>query len=290
MTDAATAAPRATDPTAGLSGRVACVTGASSGIGRAIARHLAAHGAEIFLTGRSIEALGETQALIRAAGGHAEAEAFDLRPATRLQDFVAKIAQTRGALHIMVNAAGLEFVDTIADGKPAEWQEMVDTNILALLAGSQAAIRAMRATQSQGHIVNISSIAARTDASGVYGATKAAVNAIGATLRKELEDEPIRAVTIMPGATVTNFGRNFPPEFVNGLLLALGLPAAFNQGARLPDEAMAEIARRAAPMLATADDVARAVVYAVSQPITLNIAELVVRPQKGFATPTRTDG
>src|SRR6202043_1808283 len=112
--------------------------------------------------------------------------------------FVAEAADRTGRLDIMVNAAGVDHPGSIIDGDLADWRGMFETNVMAVLVGSQAAIRAMRATESQGHIVTISSYAGRGDGYRVYGATKAAVNSICATLRKELEDEPIRVITIMP--------------------------------------------------------------------------------------------
>jgi len=159
---------------------------------------------------------------------------------------------------------------------------MFETNVIAMLVGSRAAIRAMRATKSSGHLVTISSYAGRGDGFRVYGATKAAVNSICAALRKELEDEPIRAVTIMPGAVSTNFGRNFPPEFVNGLLKSFGLSASFATGDVLPDETLAALSARAPALFASADDIARSVLFAVTQPYDLSISEILVGPRKTF--------
>src|SRR5205809_910821 len=81
------------------------------------------------------------------------------------------------------------------------WREMLEVNVLALAVGSQAAVRAMRACGAEGHIVNVSSSASRLPAPGFYGATKAAVNAITASLRQELENDTIRVVTVIPGPT-----------------------------------------------------------------------------------------
>ena len=126
-----------------------------------------------------------------------------------------------GRLDVMVNNAGVEFPSSIIEGNPDRWREMLETNILALLVGSQAAIRAMRACRAHGHIVNISSGAGRREATGVYGATKWAVNALATSLRKELENDTIRVVNILPGAVATNFARNFPPEVVRNIVQSL---------------------------------------------------------------------
>jgi len=89
-------------------------------------------------------------------------------------------------------------------------------------------------------------------------------------------------VQIMPGAVLTNFGRNFPPAVVEGLLKSMGESAAPDMSGKLPNEVIERAQAKAAQMFAHADDVARAVVYAVTQPITLNIYEMVVRPQRGL--------
>jgi NADP-dependent 3-hydroxy acid dehydrogenase YdfG len=183
----------------------------------------------------------------------------------------------------MVNNAGLSYPDAIATGKFDHWKEMFDTNVLALLAGSQAAIKAMRKGGFEGHIVNISSIGGRREGAGVYGATKAAVNMIGETLRAELESDPIRVVQIMPGAVLTNFGRNFPPDVVQGLLKTMGETTAPDTDGKLPADVIERAQARAAQMFAHAEDVARTVIFAVTQPITLNIFELVVRPQRSLS-------
>ena len=103
-------------------------------------------------------------------------------------------------LDIMVNNAGLEYPGSIIDGDMDKWREMVDTNILALLAGCQAGVKAMRSCGAQGHIVNVSSVSAQRPNSGVYGATKHAVNVISSSLRDELEnDDDIRITNVLPG-------------------------------------------------------------------------------------------
>ncbi len=265
-----------------LTGKTAIVTGASSGIGSAITRALAGEGAEVYAVGRTETALKALVEEIAKTGGKAHAVAGDLRDPSTIAGIVDRAVKETGRLNIMVNNAGLSFPDSIATGKFEHWREMFETNVLALLAGAQAAIKAMRKGKFEGHIVNISSIAGRREGAGVYGATKAAVNTIGETLRAELENDPIRVVQIMPGAVMTNFGRNFPPHVVQGLLKATGENAAPDMSGKLPDEVIERAQAKAAQMFAHADDVARAVVYAVTQPITLNIFEMVVRPQRGL--------
>jgi len=266
-----------------LESKTAIVTGASSGIGRATALNLARGGAHVFLTGRDAERLEETGRAIRQEGGLASIESFDLRASDKLQTFIATAAKETGRLDIMVNAAGVDHPGTIADGDLTEWRDMFEINVLAMLVGSKAAIAAMREAKSHGHIVTISSYAGRGEGFRVYGATKAAVNSLCITLRNELEDEPIRVVNIMPGAVATNFGRNFGPEFVNGLLKSFGLPADFTTGDVLPDATLESLNALAAALFAAPDDIARAVFYAVTQPYDVNVSEIIVGPRKAFS-------
>ncbi len=261
-----------------LENTTAIITGASSGIGRGIARLLAREGSHVFITGRDAERLQKTAEAIEQDGGLVTTAAFDLRDSDKLQAFVMDTAKASGHLDIMVNAAGVDLPGTIADGKLMDWRDMFDTNVMAVLVGSQAAIRAMRETQSQGHIVTVSSHAENR----VYGATKSAVKSICMTLRQELEDEPIRVVNIIPGAVATNFGRNFPPEFVNGLLKSVGVSANFATGDILPESVIDTLNAQASAVFASPDDIARAVLYAVTQPHDINVSEVMVGPRKTF--------
>jgi NADP-dependent 3-hydroxy acid dehydrogenase YdfG len=159
---------------------------------------------------------------------------------------------------------------------------MFDVNVMAVLVASQAAVHQMRDTTGTGHIVTISSYAGQGDGFRVYGATKAAVNSICKALRKELEDEAIRVITIMPGAVSTNFGRRFPPGYVDKLLGMFGLTSSFDDEQILPDELLAALHERAAAIFASPDDVARTVLFAVTQPSDVSISEVLVGPRKTF--------
>lgn len=266
--------------TASLSGRTAIVTGASSGIGRAIAERLGKAGAHVYLTGRTLEAMEKSRKRITEAGGRAEVMAFDVRDVRKLQGLVDSALRDTGRLDIMVNNAGVSHPGAIADADPEHWRIMLETNVLALLVGSQAAIRAMRQCKADGHIVNVSSLAALRRDSGVYGATKHAVNCISATLRTELEDDSIRVVNVMPGAIATNFARNYDPEVLAGLVKSTGMQVEVKPGERLPDEVLDKLQPAMQQLLGAADDVADAVLYAVSQPIHVNIADISVRPPR----------
>lgn len=263
-----------------LKGKTAIVTGASSGIGKAIAARLGSAGAHVVLAGRTRSPMDETAAQIGAHGGTASVTTLDVRDPQQVQKLVDDAVRQSGRLDIMVNNAGLSYPGTIADGDPAHWREMLETNVFGLLVGAQAAIRAMRTCGAAGHIVNISSVAGRSDASGVYGATKHAVNAIATTLRKELENDSIRVVNVMPGAVATNFARHFDPAVVQNLAQAMGLEVRITPGEHMPDELIAGLQANAAQVLAAPEDIANAVFFAVTQPITLNVFEIVVRPQR----------
>lgn len=271
----------ASNPT--LSGKTAVVTGASSGIGRAIAERLGEAGAHVYLAGRSAEPMAASSERIRQAGGRASIVSLDLRDVAAVQSLIDVAARETGRLDVLVNNAGVSYPAPIVVGEPEEWRAMLETNILALLVGCQAAVRAMRACGAEGHIVNVSSVAAQRADSGVYGATKHAVNCISATLRRELEEDRIRVVTIMPGAIATNFARNFDPELVAGFVKASGIDYQVRRGEKLPDEVIEQLQSRLKQVLGAAEDVADAVLFAVTRPIDVNIAELVVRPPKQIA-------
>jgi NADP-dependent 3-hydroxy acid dehydrogenase YdfG len=271
-----------------LMGRTAIVTGASSGIGRAIAEQLGDAGAHVFLTGRTAAPMQASKSLIEEAGGVATVITGDIRDVEQVRALVNSVVESTGRLDIMVNNAGLSYTGSIVDGDPEQWRAMLDTNILGLLAGCQAAIKAMRVCKAEGQIVNISSVSAQSNNTGVYGSTKHAVNVISSSLRDELEGDTIRVTNVMPGATATNFARNFDPAFVETMLKMAGLDSDVNKhqkGGHLPPEALENLAENMKQLLCDPKHVAKAVLYAVTQPIEINIADIVVRPPKAMTLP-----
>lgn len=142
----------------------------------------------------------------------------------------------------------------------ARWRALFDINVLATLEASQAAVRRMRAGGGPGHILNFSSLTARWDVGGVYGATKIAVEMIGRTLRKELERDPIRVTTIVPGGFATQLGRGFTED----MQVALG---SIIQDRNLPMD----------QMMGDPEHVASMVSYILEQPTEINIGEVVIR-------------
>jgi NADP-dependent 3-hydroxy acid dehydrogenase YdfG len=268
-----------------LEGKTAIVTGASSGIGRAIAELLGLAGAHVFLSGRTAASMEESRQKIEEAGGKASVITADVRDINQVRGLINSALDATGRLDIMVNNAGLEYPNSIIEGEPEEWREMLETNILALLVGCQAAVRAMRACNAEGQIVNISSVSAQRNNTGVYGSTKHAVNTISSSLREELEEDTIRVTNVMPGATATNFARNFEREFVDNIVKMAGMDIKVGKGERLPPEVLESLSDKMKQWLVNPNDVAKAVLYAVTQPIDVNIADIVVRPPKSMTLP-----
>jgi len=268
-----------------LAGRTAIVTGASSGIGRAIAEHLGEGGAHVFLSGRTASSMEVSKKSVEEAGGKASVITADVRDVEQVRGLVDAAVQATGRLDIMVNNAGLEYPGSIIEGDPQNWREMLETNVLAVLVGCQEAVKAMRACGAEGQIVNISSVSAQRRNSGVYGATKHAVNVISASLRDELEDDTIRVTNVMPGAIATNFARNFDREFVDRIVKMSGMEIQTQPGEHLPPEVLETLQANMKQLLGNPNDVARAVLYAVTQPIEVNIADIVVRPPRAMTLP-----
>ncbi len=267
---------------ADLSGKTAIVTGASSGIGRAIAERMGAAGAHVILSGRTAEPMEQSASLISESGGRATVVIGDVRQPSAIDELVKTALDADGHLDIFVNNAGVSYLGGVLDGTVEQWAAMFDTNVLSLLVGTQAAVAAMREVGNRGHIVNVSSVAALRPDSGVYGATKHAVNVITTTLRQELQDDPIQVTSIMPGLVATNIGRNADPELLAGIVAMSGMDVEIVPGERLPDDVLEAAQTVLADIMIAPDDVADAVLYAVTQPAHVHIPEIVIRPNKDF--------
>jgi NADP-dependent 3-hydroxy acid dehydrogenase YdfG len=271
-----------------LDGQVALITGGNSGIGRATAIALAAEGAAVAISGRKQESLDDTAAAIAEHGGRALARQLEVTDEAGMQRFVDDVISEFGRLNVFVNNAGLAYQSNIQDGNVAEWREMLETNVLGLLIGCREAVRAMKQNEPpRGTIVNISSVAAKaTGPSGqVYSGTKHAVNAITDGLRQEVHDLGIRVVVVMPGGTLTNIARNLPQEFLDNAARALGVdPEAegVRHGEYLPQEGIDRVLTNHPGVMLSADDIARAVTFAVTQPASVHVDEVLVRPSVGL--------
>ncbi len=270
-----------------LDGKVAVITGGSSGIGRAAAIMLAAEGAAVAIGGRKAAALEEVAGVITQQGGKALTQTMDVRDEAQVAALVDAAASELGGLDIMVNNAGVSHPGNISDGKVEDWREMLETNVLALLIGCREAVRVMK-EHGGGSIVNISSVAARStgDSGQVYSATKHAVNAISDGLRQEVHDANIRVTVVMPGGTLTNFGRTMPQEVLTAAAKALGLDAdeeGVKHGEYLPSAGVERVLRDHPGVFLAADDIANAVLYAVQQPPSVQVDEVLVRPSVGMS-------
>jgi NADP-dependent 3-hydroxy acid dehydrogenase YdfG len=268
---------------ASQSGKSAVVTGASSGIGRAIAERLGAEGAHVVLCGRTESAMKESAKRIEAAGGGATIVTGDLRDDGVVQGLIDTAVAVTGHLDVMVNNAGIADFKPILEGSIESWRSMYETNVIALLVGCQAAVRAMRATGQPGHIVNISSVAAQNPASGVYGSTKHAVSVLTSTLRLELIEDPIKVTTILPGVIATNMARSLDPSILATIAGLSGLNVELVPGERISDDVLEAAQLALSEFTAKPEDVANAVLFAVNEPAGVHIAEIVVRPNKDMA-------
>ena len=240
-----------------LEGKVAVVTGASSGIGEATAEALAAEGAAVVVAARREDRLADLAERIRGNGGRVLAAVCDVTDESQAHGLIQKAVEEFGRVDILVNNAGVMLLSSVGKGLSEEWRTMFDVNVLGLLYTTDAAIEAMK-NQDGGHLVNISSLAGRKvtrDSSGVYAGSKHAVGAISEGLRQELLQDGIRVTIIEPGAVETE----------------------------LPDHITDEDARESLGGLLDleilqAEDVANAIVYAVTQPQRVSVNEILLRP------------
>lgn len=191
-----------------LSGKVAVITGASMGIGEAVARLFAGEGASVVLSSRDA---GRAESA-RARVGHPErtvAFACDVRQREQIESLLTAALNKYGRVDIWVNNAGHGMIDSVADMDMTACREMFETNLFGAVNGMQVAAAAMR-QQGGGSIINISSVAGHIALpySAAYSGTKFALNAIGKAARRELRGSGIHVLTVCPGFVATNFGRN----------------------------------------------------------------------------------
>ncbi|MDQ3261151.1 MAG: SDR family oxidoreductase [Pseudomonadota bacterium] len=188
-----------------LTGRVAVVTGASRGIGRAIAIELAGAGAKLALASRNQAKLAETLNMVRTAGAEAETYLCDVRDEAQVRQLAEKVKARFGAAHILVNNAGTAIRKNIIDFSFEEWRALTDTNITGVFLMCKYIVPLMKG-QGYGRIINLTSIMAHVSSTGrgVYSATKHAVLGLTRALALELVDEKINVVAISPGFIATD--------------------------------------------------------------------------------------
>jgi NADP-dependent 3-hydroxy acid dehydrogenase YdfG len=241
-----------------IDGKVVVITGASSGLGEATARHLASQGASVVLGARREDRIRSLAGELTSKGGKALAIATDVTDREQVKRLVDTAVKTYGRVDVMINNAGLMPQSPLERLKIDDWDRMIDVNIKGVLYGIAAALPAMK-QQKSGHIINVSSVAGHKVRAGgaVYSATKHAVLALSEGLRQEVKPYNIRTTVISPGAIATEL-----PDSVTEPDLSESFHKFYEEFA-IP-----------------ADSFARAVAFAISQPDEVDINEILFRPTK----------
>ncbi|MBB6633420.1 SDR family oxidoreductase [Cohnella thailandensis] len=239
-----------------IKSKVVVLTGATGGIGEAIARLLARHGAKLVLTGRKEDRLQALAGEIERDGGEAIFRTADVSSRQEIQEVAQAALQQYGRIDVLINNAGIMPNSLLNERKVDDWERMIDVNIKGVLYGIAAVLPAMREQQS-GHIINVSSLMGHkvVPVTAVYSATKHAVRAITEGLRQEESAASrIRATNISPGmvATETAIGA-LPPEYQN-------------------------VATPGSGLALSPDSVARAVAFAINEPDDAAVNEITLRP------------
>ena len=240
-----------------IEGKVVVITGASSGLGEAAARHLCAQGASVVLGARRQDRIQALAGELTGSGGKAIAVTTDVTHREQVKNLIDAAVQAQGRIDVMINDAGLMPQAPLERLKIDEWDRMIDVNIKGVLYGIAAALPYMK-QQKAGHFINVSSVAGHKVGPGfaVYAATKHAVRALSEGLRQEVKPYNIRTTVISPGAVATE------------------LPDSITE----PD--VAEAVRKRYEIAIPADSFARAVVFAISQPDDVDVNEILFRPTK----------
>lgn len=239
-----------------LAGRVALITGASSGIGEATAVVLAAAGAKVAIAARRADRLEKLAARIEATNGAVLRLETDVTRDDEVAAMVDKAAGHWGRLDILINNAGQMLLSPLAEARAQDLRHMVELNLIALMEITRLALPHLKA--SKGHIVNVASVAGRVanPGSSGYAATKFGVVGFSEAVRREVYADKVRVTVIEPGLVLTELGDHIPN-------------AAFKAGLEKYKEAMEGL---------EAEDVAAAILYAVSQHPRVNVNEILIRP------------
>ncbi|MEP7043973.1 MAG: SDR family NAD(P)-dependent oxidoreductase [Dokdonella sp.] len=240
-----------------LDHRVALVTGASSGIGEATALALAEAGAKVAIAARRRDRLDELATRLRGLGAEPLVLEADLLNEHVAQRIVADTEAHFGRLDILVNNAGVMYLEPVIEADLGRWRQMLELNVLSLIASTQAALRGMRARRD-GHIVNISSTAGRfaNPNGAAYSATKFGVVAFSEALRREVYQDQIRVSVIEPGLVATELRDHIGHAAVKDAI-----------------NAWADGMRQLQP-----DDVAEVILFCVTRPPHVSINEVLMRP------------
>ena len=240
-----------------IEGKVVVITGASSGLGEATARHLSAQGATVVLGARRVERLQTLVGELMAGGGaKALAVATDVTRREEVKRLVDSAVEAYGRVDVIINNAGLMPHSPLERLKVEDWEQMIDVNIKGVLYGVAAALPHMK-KQKAGHIINLASVAGHKlfGGSAVYSATKFGVRALSEGLRQEVTPYNIRTTIVSPGAVKTELLDHISETDVQqanrDYVGQVGVPA---------------------------DSFARVVAFAISQPDELDINEILFRP------------
>jgi len=236
------------------SSKVVLITGASSGIGEATARHLAALGHRVVLGARRTERLVALAADIREAGGKADVAQLDVTSLESMREFVDFAIERHGQVDVLINNAGVMPLSKLDALKIDEWNRMIDVNIRGVLHGIATVLPGMQARRS-GQFINIASIGAYavSPTAAVYCATKFAVAAITEGLRQEVGGD-IRVTLVSPGVVESELADSISDP------LARDAMRGFRKGAIKPEA------------------IARAIAFAIEQPADVDVSEMIVRP------------
>lgn len=236
-----------------LLNKVVLITGASSGIGAAIARELGGAGAKLVLGARRTDRLLVLADEIRSKGGEVLTQRLDVTDRADVAAFADAAREAFGRVDVIVNNAGVMPLSLMASLKVDEWDRMIDVNIKGVLYGVAAVLPEMNARGS-GHVINIASIGGLTvsPTAAVYCATKYAVRAVSEGLRQE--NDRIRVTCIYPGVVESELADT------------------------ITDPAAAELMRTYRAIALKPDAIARAVRYAIEQPDDVDVSDIVVRP------------
>jgi NADP-dependent 3-hydroxy acid dehydrogenase YdfG len=242
-----------------LEGKVAAITGASSGIGEATALALAAEGAAVALGARREDRLSDLAERIEADGGRALPIAVDVGDEPSARSFVERAHSELGGLDVLVNNAGVMLLGPIEGADTEQWRQMIDVNVLGLLYCTHAALPLMR-EGGGGTVVNISSVAGRVAraGNGVYSLTKFGVGAFSESLRQEGIESKVRVVLIEPGYVATELQDH-------------------NEGA--VREQIDKMREQIGDVL-QADDIAEGIRWAVTRPPHMSVNEVLIRPSR----------
>lgn len=237
--------------------RVVGVTGASAGIGRAIALHLGRQGASVALASRDAAAIERVAAEVVATGAEALAVPTDVSSAGEAEAFIQTVGERLGRLDALVNNAGVMVLGQTEEADLDTWRQMVEVNLLGAMYCTRAALGLLRA--SGGQVINVASVGGRWPSAGnaMYGATKAGLVAASEALSKELAGTGVRVSVVEPGPVATD------------LATRSGGPAA----AEIVERMRSEIGELLQP-----EDVAEVVEFILERPPHVAVNELVLRP------------